>query len=50
MKAPAITVGRAAVERILGDRPSALRALAASAITGGAAAALTYRVLRKSGE
>ena len=51
MKTAVITVGRAAIERISGGKPSALRALTASAITGGATAALTYRLLRpKTGE
>lgn len=48
MKTAAIAVGRAAVERISGGRPSALRALAASAIAGGATATLTYRLLRSN--
>jgi hypothetical protein len=46
MKTTAITVGRAAIERLTGDRPSALRALAAAALTGGATGALTYKLLR----
>ena len=47
MKEGAIGVVRkAAVERVIGDRPGAWRALAAAAVTGAATAALTYRVLR----
>ena len=50
MKTAAITVGRAAVERLSGERPSMFRALAAATITGGATAALTYRLLRNKEE
>ena len=50
VKTAAITVGRAAVERLSGDRPSTFRALAAATITGGATAALTYRLLRSKSE
>jgi hypothetical protein len=50
MKTAAITLGRAAVERLSGDRPSAVRALAAAAITGGVTATLTYRLLRSSNQ
>ena len=50
MKTAIITVGRAAVERVAGGRPSALRALAAAAVTGGATATLTYRLLRSEGD
>ena len=46
MKTAAITLGRAAAERLSGNRPSSLRALAAATLTGGATAALTYRLLR----
>jgi len=46
MKTAALTVGRAAVERLTGGRPSAMRALAAATLTGGATATLTYRLLR----
>ena len=46
MKTAAITVGRAAAERLTGGRPSMLRAVAAATLTGGATAALTYRLLR----
>jgi hypothetical protein len=50
VKTAVITVGRAAAERLAGGRPSTLRALAAAAITGGATATLTYRLLRNSSE
>ena len=50
MKTAAITVGRAAVERLAGGRPSALRALAAATLAGGATAAVTYRALRSRTE
>jgi hypothetical protein len=46
VKTAAISVGRAAVERLSGGRPSTFRALTAATITGGATAALTYRLLR----
>ena len=46
MKTTAITLGRAVAERIGGDRPSAFRAFAAATLTGGATAAITYRLLR----
>jgi hypothetical protein len=46
MKKGVMTVGRAVLERAAGSRPSSLRALTAAAFTGGAAATLTYRVLR----
>jgi hypothetical protein len=39
------TVGR----RVSGERPSALRSAVAAVIVGGAAAAITYRLLRRSG-
>ena len=45
-----IAVGRAAVERMTGERPSSMRALAAATITGGATAVVTYRLLRGGGE
>jgi hypothetical protein len=41
---------RVAADRIGGDRPSAPRALGAAAVVGAAAAALTYRLLRKQTE
>ncbi len=50
MKTAAISVGRAAVERIAGDRPSALRAFAAATLAGGATATVTYRLLRSQSE
>lgn len=50
LKTAAISVGRAAVERLSGGRPSALRALTAATLTGGATAALTYRLLRHRSE
>jgi len=50
MKTAIITVGRAAAERVAGGRPSALRALAAAAVTGGATATLTYRLLRSESD
>jgi hypothetical protein len=50
MKTAVITVGRAAVERLSGGRPSAFRAVAAAAVTGGATAALTYRLLRSDSD
>lgn len=40
-------VAKATVERVLGQRPSSLRAIMAAAVTGTAAAALTYRALRR---
>jgi hypothetical protein len=42
-------MSRVAVERVLGEHPSPIRALAASAIAGGAVAGLTYRLLRREG-
>ncbi len=39
-------VAKATVERVLGQRPSSLRAIMAAAVTGTVAAALTYRALR----
>ena len=50
MKKAALTVGRAAAERLGGGRPSAIRALAAAAVAGGATATLTYRILRNGQE
>jgi hypothetical protein len=40
------TVGKAASERLLGFGPGPVRAAVAAMITGGATAALTYRLLR----
>jgi hypothetical protein len=48
LKTSVIAVGRAALERAAGERPSSLRALTAAVLTGGAAATLTYRLLRSS--
>jgi hypothetical protein len=45
MKAP-VTVGKAAVERLMGDNPSVPRASFAAAAVGGAVAVAVYRVLR----
>jgi hypothetical protein len=42
-------LSRIAVERALGENPSPVKALAASAIAGTAVAGLTYRFLRDSG-
>jgi hypothetical protein len=42
-------LSRVATERALGSQPSPLKAIAASAIAGAAAAGLTYRLLRSSG-
>jgi hypothetical protein len=39
-------VAKATVDRVVGERPSSLRALLAAAVTGTATAALTYRALR----
>jgi hypothetical protein len=39
-------LSRVAVERVLGQHPSPVRALAASAVAGTAVAGLTYRLLR----
>lgn len=39
-------VKRAFVDRATGNRPSPLRAVAAAAVAGAAAAVVTYRVLR----
>ena len=50
MKTTAVMLGRAAAERLSGGRPSALRALAAATLTGGAAGAVTYRLLRSREE
>jgi hypothetical protein len=46
MKKALFAVGRATAEKVSGQRPSAFRALAAAAVTGGATATLTYRLLR----
>jgi hypothetical protein len=44
------TVGKAFTERVMGDGPGPIRAVVAAAITGGATAALTYKVLRSGGD
>jgi hypothetical protein len=47
MKQGAIgVVTKATIDRVLGERPSSMRALLAAAVTGAATAALTYRALR----
>ena len=50
VKTAAITFGRAAVERVSGGKPSALRAFAAATVAGGATATLTYRWLRSKND
>lgn len=45
-KPPISTVGKAAVERVLGEGPGPVRAAVAAVVTGGATAALTYKLLR----
>jgi hypothetical protein len=37
-------------DRAQGERPSAFKSALTAAIVGGAAAALTYRLLRRSGD
>jgi hypothetical protein len=37
-------------ERVQGERPSVFKSALTAAIVGGAAAALTYRLLRRSGD
>jgi hypothetical protein len=37
---------QAVADRLKGDRPSPLRAIAAAVVAGGAAAAITYKALR----
>jgi hypothetical protein len=39
-------IGKVAAERVGGNRPSPLRAIAAAAIAGAAVAGITYKVLR----
>lgn len=39
-------LSRVALERVMGENPSPLRALAASAVAGTAVAGLTYKLLR----
>jgi hypothetical protein len=50
MRTAALSVGRAAVERLAGERPSSIRALAAATLTGAATATLTYHLLRNKPE
>jgi hypothetical protein len=50
MKTVALSLGRTAVERIAGERPSSVRALAAATVTGAATATLTYRLLCSKGD
>jgi hypothetical protein len=40
------TVGKAASQRLHGDRPGPFRAFAAAAVAGMATAVITYRLLR----
>jgi hypothetical protein len=44
------SIGKAATDRALGLKPGRMRALVAAMATGGATAALTYRLLRSGGE
>ena len=44
------TVGKAFEQRLLGEGPNPFRAALAAAVTGGATAALTYHLLRHTGE
>jgi len=44
--APTATVGKAAVERLVGERPSVARASIAAATLGSAVAVVVYRALR----
>jgi hypothetical protein len=47
MKAAALrTVGKAASDRVRGDRPGPFRAFAAAAVAGITTAVVTYRLLR----
>ena len=39
-------VGKAAMERVVGDGPGPVRALIAATVTGAATAVVTYRLLR----
>jgi len=50
MKTAALSVGRAAAERFSGGHPSAMRAIAAATLAGGATATLTYRLLRSNSD
>ena len=40
----------AVTQRAAGERPSRTRSVLAAVVVGGAAAALTYRLLRQAGE
>lgn len=44
------TVGTAVTERLVGDGPSAPRALAAAVVAGVATGVATYRLLRSGGD
>ena len=44
------TIGKAAADRAIGLKPGRARALVAAMATGGATAAITYRLLRSGGE
>jgi hypothetical protein len=44
------TVTETVVERAMGQRPSRARSLLTAAIVGGAAAVMTYRLLRREPE
>lgn len=46
MSAAARTLGKAAAQKLSGEGPGRMRALAAAAVAGAATAVLTYRVLR----
>jgi len=43
------TVAKAAEERARGERPSAVRSLAAAAVAGVAVAVIVYKLLRSTG-
>ena len=44
------SIGKAVTDRALGLKPGRTRALIAAMATGGATAALTYRLLRSGGD
>jgi hypothetical protein len=46
VSAAARTIGKAAAQKLSGEGPGRIRALAAATVAGAAAAVLTYRVLR----
>lgn len=51
MKARALrTIGKAATERAIGLKPGRMRSIVAAMVTGGATAALTYKLLRSGGD